>query len=596
MIATEYVFCALLLYVISYAYYLVISHGLGNKATYLQLRRYIPCALLAVLPATLTHLPLTDPLFVIPSIIWLLWIFTYPTLYYISNHKVSSDFEFHFEAVFGLYMIAWFSGIGLLAKHFSFLGIPAAIFITLGEFLLLAIPAAQLVYYALYRACINENGMQMLQETHYNEIIEFIKSMPWYINLGCFGGTLASFVAIAYANYTTLFIPVTMDLLSLGIILALVIFLSIYIWKKKHGVFIRTAIVEFYLDMQEYREKNKHYLDNLAERYAALEVKPLATPFAKPSTILLVIGESESRDYMQAFAPAYKYATTPWLSSQKENDNFILFPHAYSIIGNTVLAVSNALTEMNQYNNKEFASSCSIIDIAHKLDYKVHWYSNQGHLGCADTPITIMADTADVAKWTKQELNEVQYDESLLQYLDEVDPAKNNFLVVHLKGSHFNFLNRYPEAFTKFGTPGKYDLEPNYANTVAYTDYVLGQIFNYCREKLNLQAMVYFSDHGTLPDRRRSPNYEGIGSLRIPLFTYFSDEYISKNPAIVSTLRQHKEHYWTNDLAYELLCSVLNVESNRFDESNSLASPKFKFKREDLLVDNGRMKIPASNQ
>ena len=45
---------------------------------------------------------------------------------------------------------------------------------------------------------------------------------------------------------------------------------------------------------------------------------------------------------------------------------------------------------------------------------------------------------------TKQDLGKVQYDESLVDFLDELDPEENNFLVLHLKGSHFNFLNRYP--------------------------------------------------------------------------------------------------------------------------------------------------------
>lgn len=212
-------------------------------------------------------------------------------------------------------------------------------------------------------------------------------------------------------------------------------------------------------------------------------------------------------------------------------------------------------------------------------------------MGLADTPVTLIADTADVAKWTKQQLNTVQYDESLLDFLDEVDPQSNNFVVIHLKGSHFNFLNRYPEAFTKFGTPGKYELELNYANSIAYTDYVLSKIFAYAQEKLNLQAMVYFSDHATVPDGRRSPNFDGMGSVRIPLVTYFSDEYIAKNKNVVETLRQHQNLYWTNDLAYELLCSVFNVQSNKFDETNSLASPKFKYRREDLLTNAGHTHI-----
>ena len=589
-IDATYIITAVVFYLFSYIYYLKISHGLGNKATYLQLRRFIPCAILSVLPAALAGLPLSSPLFVIPTIIAILWIVTYPTLYFISNHKVSSDFEFHFEEVFGLYFIAWISSLGIIMQQISWLAIPATILITVAELIMLSIPVAQLIYYGLYKACINENGMEMIQETHYNEIIEFIKSMPLVLNIFTFLGSICVTAAALFVNYQEMIIQKNTPIVNLAIIAAIAIFLSTYLWKKRHGVFIRTAIVEFYLDVKEYLATNLQYSQNMQERISKLQVTPLNKD-DKPHTILLVIGESESRDYMKAFNKEYKYNTTPWLDKMAQSKNFILFPNAFSIYANTVIAVSNALTETNQYNDKKFYESCSVVDIAHAAGYKVHWYSNQGHLGCADTPVTLIANTADVAKWTKQELNQVQYDESLLPYLDELNPEKNNFLIVHLKGNHFNFLNRFPESFTKFGTPGKYDLEVNYADSIAYTDYILEQIFNHAKDKLNLQAMVYFSDHATVPDKRRSPNFEGLASVRIPFFTYFADEYIAQHKEVYDTLKMHENFYWTNDLAYELLCSILDVKSNRFDEANSLASEKFKYKREDLRTNCGQTRI-----
>ena len=554
------------------------------------MRRFVPCAILAVLPAALASLPLSSPLFVIPAIIAVLWILTYPTLYFISNHKVSSDFEFHFEAVFGLYFIAWISSLGILAQQVSWLAIPATIFITLAELIMLAIPVAQLIYYCLYKSCINETAIEMIQGTDYNETIEFIKSLPIIMNIIGMLSSIFLTLTVALINYKFLQASASVAAIELAIIFSIAVFLSHYLWKKKHGVFIRTAIVEFYLDVKEYLAINLQYTQNMQERISTLNVTPLSKS-TKPHTIILVIGESASRDYMKAFNKNYKYNTTPWLNQMDQHKNFILFPNAFSIGANTVLAVSNAMTEINQYNDKKFYESCSIIDIAHMAGYKVHWYSNQGHLGCADTPVTLIANTADVAKWTKQELNQIQYDESLLDYLGELDTTKNNFLVIHLKGSHFNFLNRYPESFTKFGTPNKYELELNYANSIAYTDSVLEQIFKYAKEKLNLQAMVYFSDRATVPDKRRSPNFEGLASVRIPFFTYFADEYIAQHQEVYDTLKKHENFYWTNDLAYELLCSIFDIESNHFDEPNSLASEQFKYKREDLRTNCGQSKI-----
>ena len=86
--------------------------------------------------------------------------------------------------------------------------------------------------------------------------------------------------------------------------------------------------------------------------------------------------------------------------------------------------------------------------------------------------------------------------------------------------------------------------------------------------------------------------YEWIGDNNTydDLFTYFSNEYMQKNKQIVDTLKAHSNYYWTNDLAYDLLCNIFNISSNCFDEANSLASTKFKFRKEDLRTSGGPIK------
>lgn len=591
---SKYILTSLLFYLFSYISYLKLSHGLGKKATYLQMRRYIPCSILAILPIAITKFPIESPIFIIPSIIAFLWILTYPSLYFFTNHKVSSDFEFHFDTVFGLYFISNITSLIFLSQQLSNLAFLLSFIISIIEIAFLLIPLAQILYFYLYKTCINENGMQMLQETNYNEIIEYFKSLPTTYNIITIILVSISSLYIYYENY--LFInntsSIPLNIIDIIIISAIFIFTTIYLWKPKKGILIRTAIIEFYLDIKEYLNTNKKYSYNASLRLKNLDVIPIGEPYSQPSTIILVIGESASRDYMQAFNEKYYLNTTPWLSSSKQDKNFILFPNSYSSCSNTVQVISRALTEFNQYNNNNFYSSCSIIDIAHKLGFKVHWYSNQGHLGCSDTPVTLIANTADISKWTKQELNKIQYDESLLTYLEEIDPTKNNFVIIHLKGSHFNFLNRYPPNYTKFGKKGCYDLELNYANSIAYTDSILEKIFNYGISNLNMQSMIYCSDHGTIPDKRRSPNFGGFGEVRIPLFIYFSDEYINKNKTIYDTLLENRMNYWTNDLLYELICNIFNITSNRFDETNSLASPKFKYTKDMLKTNLGTLDLP----
>lgn len=581
----SYLLFGVFLYLASYIFYVKISRGLGHKAEYLQLRRFLPCAVLAVLPCYLAQISLTSPQFITSFIVGILWIITYPLFYYITYHKNSTDFGFHLDTVFGLYIIGWFTGLKILVQYFNFMPSILLAVISIIEFAVLLIPVIQWVYFAVYKTSVNENALSAMLITNYNEIIEFYKSMPKSIQLFS-----PIFIIISLYGLITANAPVQLADLNFYYLLtiaAITIFLTIYLWEpSKKGVFLRTGIIDLLYDVKHYIAETSKYTDNLNQRLADLQVTPNKPQFEKPSTIIMVIGESESRDYMSAFTD-YDKDTTPWLNSQKDSENFFLFPNSYSCHHQTVPSLERALTEVNQYNDKKFYSSCSIIDIAHKAGYTTHWYSNQSHLGGADTAVTLVADTAGTTKWTRQNLNQVQYDESLLEYLDEVDPSKNNFVVVHLNGNHFNFLNRYPEKFTKWGKPGKYDLILNYINSIAYTDYILQNIWQYGKDKLNLQAMVYFSDHATIPDKRRSSNFDGFATVRIPMFVYLADSYIKKYPDTAIALKNNTLKYFTNDLIYELMCGIFNIQSNHYDEENSIASSKYKYTREMLKTDIG---------
>lgn len=438
----KYFILMLALYILPYLFYVSVSHGLGHKAEYLQLRRFIPCAILAVLPVALANVPLTSPMFLTSFITGIAWIITYPFLYFITYRKNSSDFGFHLDTVFGLYVIGWLMSLKILVINFTILPYIILPIISTIEFLILLIPIAQWIYYYLYHSCISEDGMSMIQDTHYNEIIEFFKQFSVLFNIIIFSLVFFVYGIIVFLNLKFDYINLTLT--QLIPILVTTLFLTYYLWKngekaKQQGVFVRTGIIELYLDVKTYLKTSLLYQTNMQERIKDLTVTPSQPQFSKPSTIIMVIGESESRDYMSAFTD-YPVETTPWLSAKKADKHFILYPNAYSCEANTVRSLERALTEFNQYNNKQFYTSCSVIDIAHKAGYTTHWYSNQGHLGSADTPVTLVANTSGTAKWTKQNLNQVQYDEALLDYLDEVDPTKNNFVVIHLKGNHFNFI------------------------------------------------------------------------------------------------------------------------------------------------------------
>lgn len=582
----NYLIFTVFIYILSYALYIKLSHGLGHKAEYLQLRRFIPCAILAVLPLYLSNTPITSKQYIISLTIGVVWIITYPYLYYITYRKSSSDFGFHFDTVFGLYITGWLISLKLLVAHFGVLPYFFLCIISITEYILLSISFFQIIYYFLYRTCIETSAVNMILETYASEVVEFLKSLPIIVCIAIPLANIAIFSAIVSSNFSGMLLN-TIPTNNLYVLTAVTIFLTYYLWNTRKGIFIRTGFVELVLDVKEFIEKTKTYKTSLAQRVADLKVE-CKNKSNSAETYILVIGESASRDYMKSFSN-YEYNTTPWLENLKQEPNITLFPHAYACKDQTVPALENALTEANQYNDKKFYQSCSIVDIARKAGFKISWFSNQSHIGCADTPVTLVANTADVAEWTKLHLNQIQYDESLLQYLDTINPQEKNFIVIHLKGSHFNFINRYPQSFAKFSKPNKYDLIPNYLDSIAYTDYILKSIKEYAEKHFNLQALIYFSDHATIPDKRRSPAFGGFATVRIPLFTYLTDKYIANHPYVYCALKENRGKYWTNDLAYDLICGILDIKSNHYDERNSLASKYYKFSKNDLKTNLGQL-------
>lgn len=574
--------------VLSTALYRAVNKGLSSSSKHQQLTRLTVASAIAMAPWLIAGRVPSGAVILAGAGVCALWCVTFPLLYHLSNRRRSSEYDNQMDIALGLYA---FGLLSALCLSLSQLPILAAIVIGLLEMVMLVLILAQWVYYLLYKEAVDFNGMMIVQATNINEVGEFVKS---FNPVGAFLVIAALVFMVAapvtfnilcprYAYELPLWLIIVEGLVAVG--------LAWFIFAGKKSPARRCGLVNLYFVILDYRQRNSQYADRAAKRAAELEVTPAVADEESPRTIIMVIGESANRDFMSAFRPLDR-ETTPWLSELKRSGEVLLFPNAYSCAMVTVNSLERALTERNQYNNKEFLDSVSIIDVAHKLGYKVHWYSNQGHFGAFDTPVTLVADTSDVARWTDQQLNKVPYDEALLRFLDEVDPTRNNFVVIHLKGSHFNFANRYPaDQAVWTARPGENENVVNYYNSIRYTDTILQRIFDYGREHLHLDAMVYYSDHATIPDRMRTPGFLGFGMTRIPLAVWLSDRYRRQHPDRDKALRANASRYFTNDLAYELMCGIFDIASEHYDETNSLASDKYKYTRDMLTTYDGSVRI-----
>lgn len=577
-------------YILLVGVYYFTSVGIRHTTLFLQMRRYLPCAIAVAIAVTMwKNTGLSFKNLLPHTIVAVLWVVVYPVCYWLTYHSTLTFIDKHFDESFGAYFFAFVVCLRLLFIKWKS-SVSVNFLFSLVDWVAVLIPLLQLGYYANYQYPVTEAASIALLQTNPEETKEYLLLNLGYSGLIC-TALILLFLLWTFYKYNKFQLKSTFQLNKRCVITALVVCVATVAYGSK--MFFNTGVMQTYVFAKEYYDGANKFKAYHEKNFENLAVTPSKPAFSKPSTIIMVIGESASAYYMSAYSDV-KNDNTPWLRSLRGNDNFILFNHAYTSKCQTVPALERALTEKNQYNNKEFNQSLTVIDIAKKAGYKTYWFSNQGYISDADTPITMVAKTADHAEWLSEDktLNgKYQYDGDLLNCLKKVDPTKNNFVVLHFMGSHEDCINRYPQSFAKFSKPGEFDMVLNYDDSLAYSDYVLQEVYKYANANLNLQAMLYFSDHGGDPYRKRNPDNVGFKALQIPMFVYVSDEYKNLFGDSVAAFKANRNKYFTNDLMYEVVCSLLQITSNHFNENESLLNSSYKYKRSDLTTELGSKKL-----
>ena len=307
---------------------------------------------------------------------------------------------------------------------------------------------------------------------------------------------------------------------------------------------------------------------------------------------VLVIGESQSASHIQAYG--YQKATTPKLVERLKEPNHLLFNNVFSSWPQTVQALSYALTNANQYNQVEVSDAYSLIEIARAVGFDTYWLSNQRKYGMYETPITVISSTANHEIWTNgsAKMEGVFFDEELVNRLPKVDPNKNTLIIIHLMGSHQKYEKRVPKEFRQF--TGADEVVASYDNSILYTDYVVDEIYNKAKKNPAFKALVYFSDHGEEPHvvGGHDPVNVTYQMLKVPLFVYLSDSYRKNHLNLFESLKTNEHKYFSNDLIFDLMVSLMRIEGvPNFEESLNLSSKKYRLDKASTVTMYGKKHI-----
>jgi heptose-I-phosphate ethanolaminephosphotransferase len=238
----------------------------------------------------------------------------------------------------------------------------------------------------------------------------------------------------------------------------------------------------------------------------------------RPSTLVLVIGESTSRLHMSLYG--YPRRTSPRLESMR--DELAVFNRVVASRPYTIETLQQALTFADQENPNLHLTQPSLMNIMKQAGYKTFWVTNQQTLSGRNTMLTNFSQQTDEQVYLNhsRSQNSYSFDEEVLEPFARIlqDPAERKFVVVHLLGTHMVYEYRYPSEFGVFkdkaGLPGwvtdsQLPLINHYDNAVRYNDHVVASLVERLNARGGRSMLLYFSDHGE--DVFDSPGHDFAG-------------------------------------------------------------------------------------
>lgn len=389
---------------------------------------------------------------------------------------------------------AFFSGILYLFTTLLPYGKFKSFIFYFGYLLIVVAVFIQVSYYNLYADRISASTIFILIETNPVETIEFLGAYFNTFNLILLLSLLAPLFLLKFIIKSfKIYLPKN----GIGIIL-LIMLLVVYHYKSlaNHNLYNIA-----YNSYQEYLEETELYdefgLDDPIGGIAEVSVEPNN----KRKVFVMLIGESTTRHRMSLYG--YGRQTNPEL--EKIKDELLVYRNVISPHTHTIPSLSK-LMSFKHYENETRLDEGTIIQLMNKAGLETHWISNQKPIGLNETLVTKMANASDNLYFLNINNYKIGsiYDEVVLDPLKKVLKEKEDqFIVIHLLGTHAGYTNRYPSSFDFFtDTPpllnnsAGINVVNSYDNAIRYNDFIVSEIISEVKKQDAYSYVLYFADHG----------------------------------------------------------------------------------------------------
>ena len=266
--------------------------------------------------------------------------------------------------------------------------------------------------------------------------------------------------------------------------------------------------------------------------------------------VIFIIGETTRWDHMGMLG--YERDTTPKLSKEK---NLVMY-RGYSCDTATKLSLRCMFVREGgaEDNPQRTLKEQNVFAVLKQLGFSSDLYAMQSEMWFyTNTMADNIAYREQIAAEPRNRgkaVDDMLLSSEVQRSLDD-NPQGKHLIVLHTKGSHYNYTQRYPRAFAKWG-PECYavdrkcpkDLMINsFDNSITYVDHFIDNIIDQVRDK---KAIVFYaSDHGESIEEREhlhgTPRHMAPPEqFRVPMMVWMSDKYL-ENPSNAAAFAQLKK-------------------------------------------------------
>lgn len=323
-------------------------------------------------------------------------------------------------------------------------------------------------------------------------------------------------------------------------------------------------------------------------------------------TLVLVIGESARPDHWGM--NGYARNTTPKLGNRSDVHFMtnLITPWTLTTYSTPLFITRKPATYNGIFPEK------SLLAAFNDAGFSTYWVANQDGLKEMALHIGEAGQRKSFNFAVRGDVDAV-FDGEMLPDIDKVinDKSPKKFIVIHSKGSHWDYHLRYPPEFRIFkpdqidGASGKYNpsqrntLVNGYDNSILYTDYFLNELIKQLEHTRKPSAMVYVSDHGEGlyengckilgHGNDTDTNFHTAGLI------WVSPELSASRPQLESAIGQNTKSPLSTDLTiFNTLADLggLNMTENKY----SLLSTKFETRQRLVNTSTGIIDFDHSSR